>query len=67
MTDKAKLTINRPRSAIEGWTGHLTLPSGERINLSTYCGGGRVAFSTRQALITNAKRVLVGYNAIHGA
>ena len=53
---KAKLTINRPRTLIEGWTGFVTLPSGKKINLVDYCGGAPVAFNTKDKLVAAAKR-----------
>lgn len=56
---KATLTIKKPRTAIEGWTGYVTNPkTGEKVNLVTYCGGGSVAFNTKDALIKEAKRVI---------
>lgn len=52
-----KLTIRKPKTLIEGWTGFLTIPSnGERRELIDYCGGAPVAFSTRDALIRAATR-----------
>jgi hypothetical protein len=53
---KAKITINQPRTRIEGWTGFVTLPSGKTINLYDICGGAPVAFNTREKLVTAAKR-----------
>lgn len=53
---KVKITINQPRTAIEGWTGFVTLPSGKRINLVDYCGGGVVSFNSKEKLIAAAKR-----------
>jgi hypothetical protein len=52
---KAKITINRPRTLIEGWTGHVTLPSGKTINLTDTCGGAPVAFNSREKLVIAAK------------
>jgi hypothetical protein len=54
---KIKITINRPRTMIEGWTGFVTLPSGRRINLVDYCGGAVVAFNSKADLVRAAKRV----------
>ena len=58
---KVKLTINAPKTLIEGWTGFVTLPNGKKVNVVDYCGGGVVAFSTKEALIKKAKRVAQGY------
>ncbi len=58
---KATVTIIKPRSAIEGWTGHVTNPvTGAKIRLVSYCGGGVVSFNTKEALIEEAKRVIRG-------
>lgn len=58
---KANVTINKPRTAIEGWTGYVTdLRTGKKIRLNSYCGGGLVAFNTKEALIKEAKRVIRG-------
>ncbi len=54
---KAKITINKPRTRIEGWTGFVTLPSGKRINLVDYCGGAPVAFNSKEKLVEAARRV----------
>jgi hypothetical protein len=54
---KVKLTVNVPKTLIEGWTGFVTLPSGKKVNVVDYCGGGVVAFNTKEALIKKAKRV----------
>jgi len=56
---KAKLTINRPQSLVEGWTGYVTNPvTGEKITLTDFCGGCPVSFSTRDALIKAARRAI---------
>lgn len=54
---KAKITISRPRTLIEGWTGYVTLPSGKEITLVDYCGGAPVAFNSREKLVAEATRV----------
>jgi hypothetical protein len=61
MEMKVKLTITAPKTLIEGWTGFVTLPNGKKVNVVDYCGGGVVAFSTKEALIKKAKRVAQGY------
>ena len=61
MATKFKLTIIKPRTAIEGWTGHLTNPrTGERHRLVKYSGGGLVSFSSKEALVQEARRMARG-------
>lgn len=58
---KATVTINKPKSTIEGWTGYVINPrTGKKIRLVAYCGGGVVSFNTKEALIEEAKRVIRG-------
>lgn len=60
-TMKATVTINKPKSTIEGWTGYVINPrTGKKIRLVAYCGGGVVSFNTKEALIEEAKRVIRG-------
>lgn len=54
---KFKIIINKPQTIYDGWTGHIVLPSGRRINLVSYCGGAVVAFNSRADLIKEANRV----------
>lgn len=58
---KVKLTINTPKTLIEGWTGFVTLPNGKKVNVVDYCGGGVCAFNTKEALIKKATQVARGY------
>jgi hypothetical protein len=60
---KATVTIKKPRTMVEGWTGFVTDPrSGAKVDLKAYCGGGLVAFSTKEALLKEAKRVVRGFS-----
>lgn len=58
---KVKLTINAPKTLIEGWTGYVTLPNGKKVSVVDYCGGGVVAFNTKAALVKRATQVARGY------
>lgn len=49
------ITIRKPKSLIEGWTGFVTLPNGKQVFVTDYCGGSPVAFSSRDALVAACK------------